>query len=223
MRPAATSVSWTSKFGNVNGIIGRKLGMTSVYDSTGKNVACTIVEAGPCTVTQVKTEESDGYVATQLAFGSRKEKNITKPLAGHLAKAGIQSATELVEFREYALADKALGDTVKVDEVFEEGDRVAVIGTSKGKGFQGVVKRHNFRGVNDATHGQHNRQRAPGSIGAASYPAKVFKGMRMAGQDGNRRVKTRNLQIVRVYPEKNIVLVKGALPGAKGSTVILEK
>ena len=223
MRPAGTSVRRASKFGNVNGIIGRKLGMTSVYDATGKSVACTIVEAGPCTVTQVKTAESDGYVATQLAFGSRKEKNVTKPMAGHLAKAGISSATELVEFREYALGDKALGDTVTCDEVFEEGDRVAVVGTSKGKGFQGVVKRHNFRGVNDATHGQHNRQRAPGSIGAASYPAKVFKGMRMAGQDGNRRVKTRNLSIVRVYPEKNIVLVKGALPGAKGSTVIIEK
>ena len=222
MRPAAV-VAWASKFGNVNGIIGRKLGMTSVYDASGKNVACTIVEAGPCTVTQVKTEETDGYVATQLAFGQRSEKNITKPMAGHFAKAGISSATDIVEFREYGLAEKALGDTVTVDEVFEQGDKVAVVGTTKGKGFQGVVKRHNFRGVNDATHGQHNRQRAPGSIGAASYPAKVFKGMRMAGQDGNRRVKTVNLEIVRVFPEKNLVLVKGALPGAKGSTVILEK
>ena len=197
--------------------------MTSVYDESGKNVACTIVEAGPCTVTQVKTEESDGYVATQLAFGSRKEKNVTQAMAGHLAKAGIGSASKVVEFREYALGDKALGDTVTVDEVFEAGDRVAVVGTSKGKGFQGVVKRHGFRGVNDATHGQHNRQRAPGSIGAASYPAKVFKGMRMAGQDGNRRVKTRNLEIVRVFPEENLVLVKGAIAGSKGSTVILEK
>ncbi len=207
----------------MNGIIGRKLGMTSIYDDTGKNVACTIVEAGPCTVTQVKTEDTDGYIATQLAFGSRNVKNISKPMQGHFAKAGIESATDIAEFRAYALADKALGDQVTVDEVFAAGDTVAAIGTSKGKGFQGVVKRHNFRGVNDATHGQHNRQRAPGSIGAASYPAKVFKGMRMAGQDGNRTVKTRNLKIVRVFPDKNLVLVKGAIPGAKGSTVILQK
>jgi len=207
----------------VNGIIGRKLGMTSVYDASGKNVACTIVLAGPCTVTQVKTEETDGYTATQLAFGQRNEKNVTKPMAGHFAKAGITSATEIVEFREFPLVDKVLGDTVTADEVFEAGDKVNVIGTSKGKGFQGVVKRHNFRGVNDATHGQHNRLRSPGSIGAASYPAKVFKGMRMGGQDGNRRVKTMNLEIVRVFPEKNLVLVKGALPGPKGSTVIIQK
>lgn len=197
--------------------------MTSVFDATGKNVACTIVLAGPCTVTQVKTEETDGYVATQLAFGQRNEKNVTKPMAGHFAKAGISSATEIVEFREFPLVDKVLGDTVTADEVFEAGDKVNVIGTSKGKGFQGVVKRHNFRGVNDATHGQHNRLRSPGSIGAASYPAKVFKGMRMGGQDGNRRVKTMNLEIVRVFPEKNLVLVKGALPGPKGSTVIIQK
>lgn len=207
----------------MNGIIGRKLGMTSVYDDTGKNVPVTIVLAGPCTVTQVKTAESDGYVATQLAFGQRKAKRMTKPLAGHLAKAGIESATEIVEFRDFDAVEKGLGETVTVDEVFAAGDRVSAVGTSKGKGFQGVVKRHDFRGVNDATHGQHNRQRAPGSIGAASYPAKVFKGMRMAGQDGNRRVKTRNLQIVRVFPEKNLILVKGAIAGSKGSTVILEK
>lgn len=207
----------------MNGIIGRKLGMTSVYDDTGKNVPVTIVLAGPCTVTQVKTAESDGYVATQLAFGERKAKRMTKPLAGHLAKAGIESATEIVEFRDFDAVAKGLGETVTVDEVFVAGDRVSAVGTSKGKGFQGVVKRHDFRGVNDATHGQHNRQRAPGSIGAASYPAKVFKGMRMAGQDGNRRVKTRNLQIVRVFPEKNLILVKGAIAGSKGSTVILEK
>ncbi|MFK8055759.1 MAG: 50S ribosomal protein L3 [Saprospiraceae bacterium] len=207
----------------MNGIIGRKLGMTSVFDATGKNVACTIVLAGPCTVTQVKTEETDGYTATQLAFGQRNEKNVTKPMAGHFAKAGISSATEIVEFREFPLVDKVLGDTVTADEVFEAGDKVNVIGTSKGKGFQGVVKRHKFRGVNDATHGQHNRLRSPGSIGAASYPAKVFKGMRMGGQDGNRRVKTMNLEIVRVFPEKNLVLVKGAIPGPKGSTVIIQK
>lgn len=207
----------------MNGIIGRKLGMTSVYDDTGKNVPVTIVLAGPCTVTQVKSEDTDGYVATQLAFGERKAKNVTKPLAGHLAKAGIESATEIAEFRDFDAVDKSLGEVVTVDEVFAVGDRVNAVGTSKGKGFQGVVKRHDFRGVNDATHGQHNRQRAPGSIGAASYPAKVFKGMRMAGQDGNRRVKTRNLEVVRVFPEKNLILVKGAIAGSKGSTVILEK
>ena len=197
--------------------------MTSIYDDTGKNVPVTIVLAGPCTVTQVKTADTDGYVATQLAFGERKAKNITKPLAGHLAKAGIDSATDIVEFRGFDAVEKALGEVVTVDEVFAAGDRIDAVGTSKGKGFQGVVKRHDFRGVNDATHGQHNRQRAPGSIGAASYPAKVFKGMRMAGQDGNRRVKTRNLEVVRVFPEKNLILVKGAIAGSKGSTVILEK
>jgi len=197
--------------------------MTSIFDDTGKNVACTIVLAGPCTVTQVKTEETDGYTATQLAFGQRNERNVTKPMAGHFAKAGITSATEIVEFREFALGDKALGDTVTADEVLAAGDKVNVIGTSKGKGVRGVVKRHKFRGVNDATHGQHNRLRSPGSIGAASYPAKVFKGMRMGGQDGNSRVKTMNLEIDRVVPEKNLVLVKGALHAPKGSSVIIQK
>ena len=197
--------------------------MTSVYTPAGKAVACTIVEAGPCTVTQVKTVATDGYTATQLAYGQRKAKNVTKPLAGHLAKAGLDSATDIVEFRDYALADKALGETVTIDEVFATGDRVSVVGTSKGKGFQGVVTRHGFAGVGQATHGQHNRGRAPGSVGAASYPAKVFKGMRMAGQDGNRRVKTANLEIVRVFPEQNLLLVKGAIPGKPGGTVIIEK
>lgn len=207
----------------MKGIIGRKLGMTSVYTLAGKAVACTIVEAGPCTVTQVKSVESDGYVATQLAFGKRKAKNVTKPLAGHLAKAGIDSASEIVEFRDFALNDKALGDSVNIDELFASGDRVSVVGTSKGKGFQGVVTRHGFAGVGQATHGQHNRGRAPGSIGAASYPAKVFKGMRMAGQDGNRRVKTLNLEIIRIFPEQNLLLIKGAVAGKTGSTVIIEK
>ena len=208
----------------VKGIIGRKLGMTSVYTDAGKAVACTIVEAGPCTVTQVKTEETDGYTAVQLAYGKRKAKNVTKPLGGHLAKAGIDSATKIKEFRDFSIeAEKAVGDVVTVDEVFTAGDKVSVSGKSKGKGFQGVVKRHGFRGVNDATHGQHNRQRAPGSIGAASYPAKVFKGMRMGGQDGNRTVKTPNLEVLRIFPEQNLVLVKGALPGPKGATLIIEK
>ena len=197
--------------------------MTSIYTPAGKAVACTIVEAGPCTVTQVKTDETDGYAAVQLAYGKKKAKNVTKPMAGHFAKAGIDAATKVKEFRNFSLADKVLGDVVTIDEVFEAGDRVSVSGKSKGKGFQGVVKRHGFRGVNDATHGQHNRQRAPGSIGAASYPAKVFKGMRMGGQDGNRTVKTSNLEVLRVFPEQNLLLVKGALPGSKGSTVIIEK
>ena len=212
-----------SKIFVVKGIIGRKVGMTSVYTLAGKAVAVTIVEAGPCTVTQVKTVESDGYVATQLAYGKRKAKNMTKPMAGHLAKAGVDSATHVAEFRDYSLASKGLGDTVTIDDLFASGERVSVIGTSKGKGFQGVVTRHGFAGVGQATHGQHNRGRAPGSVGAASYPAKVFKGMRMAGQDGNRRVKTQNLEIIRIFPEQHLLLVKGAVPGKTGSMVIIEK
>ncbi len=197
--------------------------MTSIYTLAGKAVACTIVEAGPCTVTQVKTVETDGYAATQIAFGERKAKNMTKPLAGHLAKAGIDSAQKIVEFRDFSLGEKGLGDTVTIDDLFASGERVSVSGTSKGKGFQGVVKRHGFAGVGDATHGQHNRLRAPGSVGAASYPAKVFKGMRMAGQDGNRTVTTPNLEILRIFPEKHLILIKGAIAGPKGSMVIIEK
>ncbi len=197
--------------------------MTSVFDERGRNIACTIVQAGPCMVTQVMTDEVNGYSALQLAFGERKAKNMTKPMAGHLAKAGGESAQKILEFRDFTAVEKGLGDTLTVDEVFAVGDKVHAAGTSKGKGFQGVVKRHNFRGVNDATHGQHNRQRAPGSIGAASYPAKVFKGMRMGGQDGHRRVKTRNLEVVRIFPEQNIILVKGAIAGHKGAIVTLEK
>ncbi len=197
--------------------------MTSIYTPGGKAVACTIVEAGPCTVTQVKTVETDGYVATQIAFGERKAKNMTKPMVGHLAKAGIESATKIAEFRDFSVADKSLGDTITIDEVFAAGERVSVSGTSKGKGFQGVVKRHGFGGVGDATHGQHNRLRAPGSVGAASYPAKVFKGMRMGGQDGNRTVTTSNLEVLRVFPEQNLILVKGAIAGPKGAMVIIEK
>ena len=206
----------------MNGIIGKKVGMTSVFDANGRNVACTVVEAGPCVVTQVKTEDSDGYSALQLGFGEAKEKNTTKPMQGHFDKAGTTPKRRLVEFRDATLEKKA-GETVTVDEVFEEGDVINAVGVSKGKGFQGVVKRHNFRGVNDATHGQHNRQRAPGSIGAASYPARVFKGMRMAGRDGGSRVKVKNLRVVKIFPEQNLILVKGAVPGHKGAFVILEK
>lgn len=206
----------------MDGLIGRKIGMTSIYDDAGRNVACTVIEAGPCAVTQVKRPETDGYYAIQLGYLDAKDKNTTKALKGHFAKAGSTSKRKIVEFRDAEL-DKGLGDIVTVADVFQEGDIVDVVGTSKGKGFQGVVKRHNFRGVGDATHGQHNRLRAPGSIGAASYPAKVIKGMRMAGQMGNKRVKAQNLVVLKVFPEKNLILVKGAVPGHKGAFVIIEK
>ena len=206
----------------MDGLIGRKIGMTSIYDDAGRNVACTVIEAGPCAITQVKRPETDGYYAIQLGYLEAKDKNTTKALKGHFAKAGSSSKRKIVEFRDAEL-DKGLGDVVTVVDVFNEGDVVNVVGTSKGKGFQGVVKRHNFRGVGDATHGQHNRLRAPGSIGAASYPAKVIKGMRMAGQMGNKRVKAQNLTILKILPEKNLILVKGAIPGHKGAFVIIEK
>ena len=203
------------------GLIGKKIGMTSIFNEDGKNIPCTIIQAGPCVVTQLKTEEVDGYTAVQLAFDEQKERRMTKALAGHFQKAKTTPKRKLVEF-EMPEEVVNLGDTITVD-ILEEGSFVTVAGTSKGKGFQGVVKRHGFKGVNDATHGQHNRQRHPGSIGAASYPARVFKGMRMGGQMGNARVKVENLQVLKVMPEKNIVLVKGAVPGAKNSYIIIEK
>ena len=206
----------------MNGLIGKKVGMTSIFTEDGRNLACTVVEAGPCVVTQKKTEDSDGYYSLQLGFGDKKAKNTTNSLAGHFEKASTGPKRKVVEFRDFDI-DKGLGDVITIDEVFEEGDKVHAVGTSKGKGFQGVVKRYNFKGVNDATHGQHNRQRAPGSIGAASYPAKVFKGMRMAGRMGGERVMVKNLEIVKIFADKNLVLVKGAIPGHKGSFVILEK
>lgn len=206
----------------MNGIIGKKVGMTSIFTEDGRNLACTVVEAGPCVVTQKKTEDSDGYYSLQLGFGDKKAKNTTNSLAGHFDKASTGPKRKVVEFRDFEI-DKSLGDVITIDEVFEEGDKVHAVGTSKGKGFQGVVKRYNFKGVNDATHGQHNRQRAPGSIGAASYPAKVFKGMRMAGRMGGERVMVKNLEIIKIFADKNLVLVKGAIPGHKGSFVILEK
>jgi len=201
------------------GIIGRKIGMTSVYSAEGKATPCTVIEAGPCVVTQIKTQDRDGYDAIQLGFGERKEKNTPKALQGHFAKASTSPKQKLVEFKD--LGDLNLGDEVTVN-VFEEGTFVSVVGTSKGKGFQGVVKRHGFGGVGQSTHGQHNRLRAPGSIGAASYPARVFKGMRMAGQTGNKRVMIENLEILKVITDKNLIVVKGSVPGAKGSTVIIE-
>jgi large subunit ribosomal protein L3 len=203
------------------GIIGKKVGMTSVYDENGKNIPCTVIEAGPCVVTQVRNAENDGYNACQLAFEDVSEKHTTKGQAGHFAKANTTPKRKVVEFRDWE-GEQATGDTVDVN-IFEEGEFVDVVGTSKGKGFQGVVKRHGFSGVGDATHGQHNRLRAPGSIGACSTPARVFKGMRMAGRMGGQRVKMINLQIVKVLADKNVVLVKGAVPGTKGSYVIIEK
>lgn len=202
------------------GIIGKKLGMTSMYSAEGKNLPCTLIEAGPCVVTQIKTEEKDGYTAIQVGYDERKEKNTPNPLKGHFKKAGTSPKKKLVEFDGFE--DKKLGDEITV-EIFQEGEFVDVVGTSKGKGFQGVVKRHGFAGVGDATHGQHNRLRAPGSVGAASYPARVFKGMKMAGRTGNDRVKQANLQIIKVLADKNILVVKGSVPGAKGSYVIIEK
>lgn len=196
--------------------------MTSIYTGEGKNLACTVVEAGPCVVTQVRSEETDGYEALQLAYGEAKAKNTSKPMMGHFSSAKSSPKRKLVEFRGCDL-EKSLGDTITAEEVFTEGDKVNVVGVSKGKGFQGVVKRHGFGGVGQATHGQHNRLRAPGAIGACSYPAKVFKGMKMAGQTGNKRVKVMNLEIVKIFPERNLILVKGAIPGSKGSFVVIEK
>jgi large subunit ribosomal protein L3 len=206
----------------MDGLIGKKIGMTSIFDEAGNNIACTVVEALPNYVTQVKTEETDGYNALQVAYGERKEKNVSAPMLGHFSKAGVKPAVKVAEFRN-ATIEKSAGDAIKVEELFAEGDMVNAIGKSKGKGFQGVVKRHNFHGVGDATHGQHNRQRAPGSIGAASYPAKVFKGMKMGGRTGGDRIKMKNLKIVKILPEKSLLLIKGAVPGHKGSLVIIEK
>lgn len=202
------------------GIIGRKVGMTSIYSAEGKATPCTVIEAGPCVVTQLKTQDRDGYEAVQLGFGERKDSRTPNALKGHFKKANTTPKSKVVEFKGFE--GLSLGDVVNVD-IFAEGEFVDVVGTSKGKGFQGVVKRHGFGGVGQATHGQHNRLRAPGSIGAASYPARVFKGMRMAGQMGNKRVMIENLEILKVLTDKNLIVVKGSIPGAKGSTVLIEK
>lgn len=207
----------------MNGIIGKKIGMTSIFDDAGRNIACTVVEAGPCVVTQVKGEDSDGYSALQLGFGEAKLKNTTQPMMGHFEKAGTTPKQKVVEFRDFNAVAKKLGDVIRVEEIFTVGDTVNASGTTKGKGFQGVVKRHGFGGVGDQTHGQHNRLRAPGSIGASSFPSRVFKGMRMAGHMGSVTVKVRNLKVVKIFPERNLILVKGAIPGANGSFVIIEK
>ena len=203
------------------GLIGRKIGMTSVFSADGKSIPCTVIEAGPCVVTQVKTLEIDGYEAVQLAFDDKKEKNTPAPMKGHFTKAGVAPKRKLVEFKEFE-NQMNLGDTVTVD-LFEEDSFVDVVGISKGKGFQGVVTRHGFSGVGGQTHGQHNRGRAPGSVGASSFPSRVFKGMRMAGRTGGDRVKVENLRVIKVIPESNLLIVKGSVPGAKGSYLIIEK
>ena len=205
----------------MSGLIGKKIGMTSIFDDNGKNIPCTVIQAGPCVVTQVRTEEVDGYNAIQLGFDDKAEKNATKAELGHAKKAGTSVKKKVVEFQGFD-EEYNLGDTITVEH-FAEGEFVDVSGTSKGKGFQGVVKRHNFAGVGQATHGQHNRLRAPGSIGAASYPARVFKGMRMAGQMGNETVKVQNLRVLKVVPEKNLLVVKGAIPGHKNAYVTIQK
>ena len=203
------------------GLLGKKIGMTSVFSADGKNTPCTVIEVGPCVVTQVKTLENDGYVALQLGFEDKKEKHTTNPEMGHFKKAGVTPKRHLAEFKGFE-GEYKLGDAITV-EMFAEGDFVDIAGTSKGKGFQGVVKRHGFGGVGQSTHGQHNRLRAPGSVGACSYPAKVFKGMRMAGQTGNKRVTVQNLQVLKVIAEHNLMMIKGSIPGSKGSIVIIEK
>jgi len=205
----------------MKGIIGKKIGMTSIFGEDGKQIACTIIEAAPNTVTQVKTPEIDGYSAVQLAFGDKKEKHSTKSEISHYAKAQTAPKRFVKEFRDYSI-EKALGETISLD-IFSEGDTVEVVGTTKGKGFQGVVKRHGFSGVGEASHGQHDRSRAPGSIGGSSYPARVFKGMRMAGRMGSDRVKTKGLKVLKLFPEKNYILVSGSVPGHNGAIVLIQK
>ena len=205
----------------MTGLIGKKIGMTSIFDDNGKNIPCTVIEAGPCIVTQVRTKEIDGYNALQLGFDDKTEKSAVKAEKGHFKKAGSTVKKKVIEFQGYDKEYK-IGDSIKVDH-FEEGEYVDVSGISKGKGFQGVVKRHGFAGVGQATHGQHNRLRAPGSIGAASYPARVFKGMKMAGRMGGEKVKVMNLRVLKVVPEKNLLVLKGCVPGHKNSYLTIEK
>lgn len=208
------------------GIIGRKIGMTSIFSPEGENIACTVIEAGPCVVTQVKNEETDGYRAVQLAFGEKKEKNTTKAELGHFKKANTTPKKAVAEFRDFRAEFDGiveLGKEIRIQDVFEVGDFVDAVGTSKGRGFQGVVKRHGFSGVGGQTHGQHNRLRAPGSMGNASFASRVIKGKRLAGRMGNARVTTLNLQVVKILPEQNVIVVSGSVPGPKNSTVILQK
>ncbi len=204
------------------GIIGKKIGMTSVFSADGKNVPCTVIEAGPCIVTQIKSVATDGYEAVQLAFDEKKEKNTSQPEQGHFKKAGTTPKRKLVEFDGFETAYK-LGDAVTLDQIIDDNSFVNITGVSKGKGFQGVVKRHGFGGVGGQTHGQHNRLRAPGSVVSSSFPSRLFKGMRMAGRMGNDNVKVENLKVLKIIPESNLIIVKGSVPGAKGSYLIIEK
>ena len=204
------------------GLIGKKIGMTSVFGADGKNIPCTVIEAGPCVVTQIRTVEKDGYAAVQLAYDEISEKHASKALKGHFEKAGTTPKRKLVEFKADFAQDLKLGDTLSVADIFGDVAYVDVVGTSKGKGFQGVVKRHGFAGVGGQTHGQHNRLRHPGSLGACAWPSRVFKGTRMAGHMGNARVTVFNLEVIKVMPENNLIVVKGSVPGAKGSYVIVE-
>ncbi|MGL4630633.1 MAG: 50S ribosomal protein L3 [Leadbetterella sp.] len=205
----------------MSGIIGKKIGMTTIF-ANGEALPCTVIEAGPCVVTQVRTEDKDGYAAVQLGYGEKKEKHTTKALLGHFKKANTTPKRKLVEFKEFN-ETLSLGQVLKVEDVFEEGEFLDVSGKTKGKGFQGVVKRHGFSGVGQTTHGQHNRARHPGSIGACSYPARVFKGLRMAGRMGNTQVTVQNLKVLKLFPEKNLILVSGSVPGPKNSLVTLHK
>lgn len=204
------------------GIIGKKVGMTSVYGATGKMIPCTVIEAGPCVVTQLRTMDKDGYEAVQLGYQDKKEKHTSKPMQGHFKKAGVKPQRFIAEFHDFE-GEIKLGQTITADTMFVEGENVDVVGTTKGKGFQGVVKRHGFSGVGEATHGQHNRLRAPGSLGASSDPSRVFKGMRMAGRTGGNQRTVQNLKIVKILPEENLILVTGAIPGYNGSTVYIIK
>lgn len=206
----------------MSGLIGKKIGMTSVYNADGQALACTVIETGPCVITQVRTKDKDGYEAVQLGYGEKREKNTNKPMLGHFKAANTTPKRKLVEFKEFEQSFN-LGDTLLIGDVFGEGDFVDIVGTAKGRGFQGVVKRHGFGGVGGQTHGQHNRGRHPGSIGACSFPSRVFKGLRMAGRMGGNRVTVQNLKVLRVLPEQNLLVVSGSVPGAKNSFVIIEK
>jgi len=205
----------------MKGIIGKKIGMTSIFTPDGKQHACTIIEAGPCIVSQIKTKETDGYTAVQLAYGDKREKHVNKSEAGHFAKASASPKKVVKEFRDFSI-ERAIGETITCD-IFSEGEKVDVVGTSKGKGFQGVVKRHGFSGVGEQSHGQHDRQRAPGSIGNSSDASRVFKGMRMAGRMGGDRVKAKSLKVLRIFADKNYILVNGSVPGHNGSIVLIQK
>ncbi len=207
----------------MSGLLGKKIGMTSIYNADGKQIPCTVVEAGPCVVTQIRTIENDGYSAIQLSFEEKKEKATTKALQGHFAKANTTPKRYIAEFSRFEEGSrKNFGEVVTV-EVFQEGEFLDVVGVSKGKGFQGVIKRHGFSGVGDKTHGQHDRLRAPGSVGASSYPSRVFKGLRMAGRTGGKKVKVQNLEVIKIFPEKNLILIKGSVPGPKGTILKLQR